>query len=70
MARRNTGQRQNNKEKPLHFEQKLVLNHWIINKLLGFDNFVKLAERLKSPEYEYFSEDGISGFLTLISIVR
>lgn len=48
-------------EKPLKFDQKLVLNQWILD-LFGVKIFEQLAERMRAPELEGFDENNISKF--------
>ncbi|MBA7467987.1 hypothetical protein ES707_03227 [subsurface metagenome] len=48
-------------EKPLKFEQKLVLNQWMLG-LFEVSSFNQLAEGMNVPEMEGFDEDNISRF--------
>lgn len=48
-------------ERPLKFDRKLVLNHWILD-LFGVSSFEKLAERMRAPELEGFDENNVSKF--------
>jgi len=45
--------------KPLRFDEKLVLNQWML-RLFEVESFNKLAEWLKDPELEGFDEDNVS----------
>jgi len=47
--------------KPLKFDQKLVLNQWILS-LFEVSNFNQLADGMKSPELEGFDEDNVTRF--------
>jgi hypothetical protein len=47
--------------RPLRFDQKLVLNQWLIS-LFEVPNLEKLAEWLRDPEMEGFDADNISRF--------
>lgn len=51
---------------PLKFDQKLVLNQWILN-LFEAKDFEQLAKGLKAPEYEGLDEDNISRFHYVLS---
>lgn len=48
-------------QKPLKFDQKLVLNQWIL-RLFEVSSFDHLAEGMKIPELEGFDEDNVSRF--------
>lgn len=48
-------------ERPLRFNEKLVLNQWILS-LFEVENFAKLAEELKDAELEGYDENNISLF--------
>jgi len=48
-------------EKPLRFDQKLVLNQWILD-LFAVTRFEQLAERMRAPELEGFDENNVSKF--------
>lgn len=62
MAGAKTARRQRPQEqKPLRFDQQLVLNLWILN-LLEADSFEKLAKDLKDPFCEGLDENNISEF--------
>lgn len=54
--RRSTPDRQ-----PLRFNEKLVLNQWILS-LFEVESFTKLSEDLKNPDLEGYDEDNISLF--------
>lgn len=56
--RRNTA---NLFERPLRFNEKLVLNQWILS-LFEVENFAKLSEDLKSLELEGYDENNVSLF--------
>lgn len=45
----------------LRFEQRLVLNQWLLD-LFGVASFERLAVNLKAPELEGFDEDNVSRF--------
>jgi hypothetical protein len=47
--------------KPLRFEQRLVLNQWLLG-LFGVSSFERLAANLNAPEYEGFDENNVSRF--------
>lgn len=51
----------NNGAVHLRFDQKLVLNQWMLS-LFAADSFDKLAENLKRPEYELLDENNVSRF--------
>ena len=46
---------------PLKFEDRLVLNQWVI-RLFGVESFARLTENLKDPALEGFTEDNISRY--------
>lgn len=48
-------------ERPLKFDQKLVLNQWILD-LFGVSGLEQLAERMRAPELEGFDENNVSKF--------
>lgn len=48
-------------QKALRFEQRLVLQQWLLG-LLGALSFEDLAKKLKGPELEGFDEDNVSRF--------
>lgn len=48
-------------ERPLKFDQKLVLNQWILD-LFDVSSLEKLAERMRAPELEGFDENNVSKF--------
>jgi len=48
-------------ERPLKFEQKLVLNQWILD-LFDVPSLEKLAEGMRAPELEGFDENNVSKF--------
>jgi len=48
-------------QKPLKFDQKLVLNQWILS-LFEVSSFDQLSEGMKIPELEGFDEDNVSRF--------
>lgn len=51
---------------PLKFDQKLVLNQWILS-LFEVKNFEQLTIGMKEPEREGFDEDNISRFFYVLS---
>jgi hypothetical protein len=51
---------------PLKFDQKLVLNQWILS-LFEAKNFEQLTLGMKEPEREGFDEDNISRFYYVLS---
>ncbi len=55
------GGRRAGAERPLRFDQRLVLNQWILG-LFGVCSFEQLARNLRAPEYEGFDENNISRF--------
>lgn len=48
-------------ERPLRFNEKLVLNQWILG-LFEVESFAKLSEDLKNPELEGYDENNVSLF--------
>lgn len=46
----------------LHFNQRLVLNQFFLQKIFGVDRLEKLAEDLKNDNLELFDADNISNF--------
>jgi hypothetical protein len=48
-------------DRPLRFNEKLVLNQWILS-LFEAENFAKLSEDLKSTELEGYDENNVSLF--------
>lgn len=50
-----------------HFADKLVLAPWAL-KQLGIDDFDRLSEMLRAPEYEGWAEDGGSKFVQQLVI--
>lgn len=48
-------------DRPLRFNEKLVLNQWILS-LFEVESFAKLSEDLKSPELEGYDENNVSLF--------
>lgn len=48
-------------DKPLKFDDKLVLNQWILS-LFEVPSFEKLTENMKGPELEGFDEDNVSRY--------
>ncbi|MBU4356844.1 MAG: DEAD/DEAH box helicase family protein [Proteobacteria bacterium] len=48
-------------DKPLKFDDKLVLNQWILS-LFGVSSFERLTENMKAPELEGFDEDNVSRY--------
>lgn len=61
MPRKATRSRARASENPINFDQKLVLNRWILG-LFGVSSFEKLAERMRAPELEGFDENNVSKF--------
>ena len=53
-------------ERPLRFEQRLVLYQWILN-LFEISSFDKLAEGMKEPEQEGFDEDNVTRFHNILN---
>ncbi len=45
-----------------HLADKLVLAQWALNQL-GIDDFARLSEMLRAPEFEGWAEDGGSKFV-------
>ncbi|GIW90226.1 MAG: hypothetical protein KatS3mg109_0658 [Pirellulaceae bacterium] len=48
-------------ETPLRFEQRLVLNQWLLG-LFGVPSFDRLTANLKAPEFEGFDENNVTRF--------
>ncbi|BCW92882.1 MAG: hypothetical protein KatS3mg007_0776 [Thermoanaerobaculum sp.] len=48
-------------QRPLRFEQRLVLHQWLLS-LFGVDSFDKLAAALRAPELEGFDENSVARF--------
>jgi hypothetical protein len=48
-------------EKPLRFEERLVLHKWLLS-LFGVSKFKDLAAKLKAPELEGFDENNVTRF--------
>lgn len=48
-------------EKPLKFDDKLVLNQWMLS-LFEVPSFDRLTEHMKAPELEGFDEDNVSRY--------
>jgi hypothetical protein len=48
-------------EKPLRFEERLVLHKWLLS-LFGVSKFKDLATKLKAPELEGFDENNVTRF--------
>jgi hypothetical protein len=48
-------------ERPLRFEQRLVLHQWLLG-LFGMSSFERLAANLKAPELEGFDENNVTRF--------
>jgi hypothetical protein len=48
-------------ERPLRFEQRLVLHQWLLG-LFGVSSFERLAANLRAPELEGFDENNVSRF--------
>ena len=46
---------------PTHFADKLILAPWAL-KQLGIENFDRLSEMLRAPEFEGWADDGGSRF--------
>lgn len=59
-ARGNLGA-QDIQQRPLRFEQRLVLHQWLLS-LFGVSSFERLAANLKAPEYEGFDENNVTRF--------
>src|SRR5687767_1768252 len=45
--------------RPLRFNEKLVLNQWILS-LFEVESFAQLSEDLKSPDLERYDENNVS----------
>ncbi|MDQ5845917.1 MAG: DEAD/DEAH box helicase family protein, partial [Acidobacteriota bacterium] len=56
-----TPRRRNRSEQPLRFNEKLVLNQWILS-LFEVESFAKLSEDLKKTELEGYDENNVSLF--------
>ena len=50
------------KKSKLHFNQRLILNQFFLNKIFGVDSLAKLAEDLKADSLELLDADNISNF--------
>ncbi len=48
-------------QRPLRFEQRLVLHQWLLD-LFGVRSFERLAANLRAPEYEGFDENNTTRF--------
>ncbi|GIW56613.1 MAG: hypothetical protein KatS3mg082_3017 [Nitrospiraceae bacterium] len=48
-------------QRPLRFEQRLVLHQWLLD-LFGVSSFERLAANLKAPELEGFDENNVTRF--------
>ena len=48
-------------QRPLRFEQRLVLHQWLLS-LFGVPSFERLAASLKAPELEGFDENNVTRF--------
>jgi len=48
-------------QRPLRFEQRLVLHQWLLS-LFGVASFERLAANLKAPELEGFDENNVTRF--------
>jgi len=55
------GRRRSEAERPLRFDQRLVLNQWMLG-LFGVRSFDQLARNLRDPECEGFDENNVSRF--------
>ena len=53
-------------ERPLRFDERLVLYHWILN-LFEISSFDKLAAGIKEPEQEGFDEDNVTRFYHVLN---
>ena len=51
----------NAEQRPLRFEEWLVLNQWLLG-LFGVSKFEHLAAKLKAPELEDFDENNVTRF--------
>lgn len=65
--RRSTGNAATN-QRPLRFEQRLVLHQWLLD-LFGVSSFERLAANLKAPELEGFDENNVSRFCHQLSLL-
>ncbi|GIW20834.1 MAG: type III restriction endonuclease subunit R [Chloroflexota bacterium] len=59
-TRGNPGAR-GDEQRPLRFEQRLVLHQWLLD-LFGVRSFERLAANLKAPEFEGFDENNVTRF--------
>ncbi|GIW56342.1 MAG: type III restriction endonuclease subunit R [Nitrospiraceae bacterium] len=50
-----------NEQRPLRFEQRLVLHQWLLG-LFGVSSFDRLTANLKAPEFEGFDENNVTRF--------
>lgn len=57
---------QGNEQRPLRFEQRLVLNQWLLG-LFGVSSFERLTANLKAPEYEGVDENNVTRFCQRLS---
>ena len=60
-ASRRTKRNAKTAQKPLRFEQRLVLHQWLLS-LFGVPSFERLADNLKAPELEGFDENNVTRF--------
>ena len=65
--RKTTTRRTNTAEKNLRFDQRLVLNRWMLS-LFGVDSFEALARHLKDPALESLDENNVSRFYTELTL--
>jgi len=68
MASRVASGRSNAAGKKVKFEHRLVLVNWMLN-LFGVATFEDLAKHIREPEYEGFTEEGISRFHQCLKLV-
>ncbi len=68
MASRVASGRSNAAGKKVKFEHRLVLVNWMLN-LFGMATFENLAKHIREPEYEGFTEEGISRFHQCLKLV-
>jgi len=58
--------RRTRSERPLRFDERLVLHQWMLN-LFEVSSFDLLTERMKDPELEGFDEDNVTRFYIAIA---
>ena len=55
----------NSKKVLLPFNQRLILNQYIVKEAFGFENLIDLSENLKTPKLETIDDEGHTGFLSI-----